>query len=172
MNESMVSSTVFTTDQSSSDLTAFQIDLANIPDEDNKRKLFTFSCIGIVINLFLLLYIGPSPWSHQMKYETDELTIFYYAFDLVTVLVCTLVLMFGLSRKTLSNANQVRNFKHKIFVFTLIYFVNWIILLVRVHIKYEEWIGFVIRGVAIFINGIIWYQAKQLERVLFACSWK
>ena len=101
MDDSMVSSTVFSTEQSSSDLTAFHIDIGKMPDEAQKRKLFTFSCIGILVNLFLLVYIGPTPWSQQMAYEKAELTIFYYAFDILSVLICTLSLMFGLSRNTL-----------------------------------------------------------------------
>jgi len=171
MDESMISSTVYSTEQSSNDATTFQIDLTNLPDEYQKRRLFTFSCIGIVINFFLLAYIGPTPWSQQMKYEKNELTVFYYAFDILSILVCTLSLMFGLSRRILSNSEQVRNFKHKIFVFTIIYILSWIILLFKVHLKYNEWLGFTIRGVAIMINGLIWYQAKQLESIL-SISWK
>lgn len=166
MNDSMVSSTVFTTEQSSSDLSAFHIEIGKMPDEDQKRKLFTFSCIGILINLFLLVYIGPTSWSQQMTYEKNELTIFYYAFDILSVLICSLSLMCGLSRDIISNSNSVRNFKFKIFIFALIYIINGLIVLLKVHIKYDEWLGLAIRGVAILINILIWFQAKQLETIL------
>ncbi len=166
MNDSMISSTVFSTEQSSSDISAFHIDVGKMPDEDKKRTLFTFSCIGILTNLFLLVYIGPTPWSQQMTYEKTELTIFYYAFDILSVLIFTLSLMFGLSRSLLSSPSSVRNFKFKILIFALIYIVNGLILLWKVHMKYDEWLGLAIRGVAILINILIWLQAKQLETIL------
>ena len=138
----------------------------NIQDELQRKKVHTFTVLGVLTNILLFLYIGPSPWSKQMEFETHELTTAFYLWDTLTVTVCILFLLMGLSKRTITRENEIRGYKNKLAVMTGIYALNWILLLVKVEFKYHVFLGLGMRTIASVVNLMIWFHSKQLESIL------
>lgn len=142
------------------------VDTINLNDEILKKKVTIFSLLGFVINIILFLYIGPTPWSRQMQFEAEELTIAFYAWDAMTVAICILFLLLGMSKKTISSESEIRGFKIKMEVLIVVYVVNWLLLLFMVEIQHHVFLGLSIRTVAVVVNALVWYHAKRLEYAL------
>ena len=138
----------------------------SLPDEVQKKKIATFSFLGILMNIFLFLYIGPTPWSEHYELLEKEINKHFYTWDLSILAVCSLFLMLGFSRRIISNRKGILGYKRLIGLLLMLYMLNWAILLIKVDIKHGSYIGLSMRTIAIAIIVLVRMSAQKLHFIL------
>ena len=82
------------------------------------QKRLNICCIlSILMGIILFIYIGPFNVS-QLKLETEDMTVAFYAWDNLLVVLTFMVQGFAFSRRTFENRPELMSFKRRLSLMT------------------------------------------------------
>jgi len=137
-------------------------DKFDISFDQAKKKVSRFCILAILVNAILFIYIGPTPWAHHIPFENADLGIVFICWDALIAIASTFILTMGLSKKTLSKTAELKGYKLKILILTILQALTSLFILIFVKFSVISFVSIILRIFAIALNFLVWRSARNL----------
>jgi hypothetical protein len=131
--------------------------------EQHKKSVIHFTLLAIVLNTILFFYVGPTPFGRLFDVESHSISVAFYVWDVILMIISIAVLLRGLSKRAILSTSDIKSYKMNMLIVSGCQILNGLLVIIEAGALHEVVISLFMRIIVVAVNLMVWRKSKELE---------